>query len=178
MKGLAAKPRATEYRVTECAQPHTLRNQEYQLSSSLTRAFILLLRRQRPCYVTNGEAIPLGNVSSRRNSRDRHHIWPKKLLEEAGIPLSRINSLCNICLLVAHDNRRIGRKTPVAYLNESRRKRHFGRTMRSHLIPLGDDSPLWDLNTNKGFRNFVELRRKLIEKAFNEAAGVQLFERR
>lgn len=178
MRALAHRPRQAQYRITERAQPHILRTQEYQVSSSLTRAFILLLRRQRPCYVTNGEPIHLGDVSSRRNNRDRHHIWPKKLLEEAGLAASRINSLCNICLLVAHDNRRIGRKRPAEYLEEFHRKRYFGRTMRSHLVPSGEDSPLWQPRTAKAFGEFLEQRRKLLEKAFNEAAGAKLFDSR
>jgi hypothetical protein len=120
--------------------------------------------------------MPLGAVASARNAKELHHIWPRDLLKRNGISPKRVNALCNICYLVAHDNRSFGSKKPRHYLDEFRQRKHFSRAMRSHLIPYDASSPLWEERVKLGFRGFIDLRRRLIQNALNKAAGVKLFE--
>jgi hypothetical protein len=49
--------------------------------------------------------------------------------------------------------------------------------MRSHLIPSGDGSGIWDASVKRGFKIFLEDRAWLIARAFERHAGVRLFER-
>lgn len=164
------------YAITERASRNALVNEDYRGASALSRAFRLMLAARKPAYLDNGEPISLGQTASKRNSKELHHIWPRALLTRHGIPAKRFNTLCNICFLAASDNRSFGSKHPLSYLEDYWSRRHFARTMRSHFIPYKNDSPLWDANVSRGFKAFIDARRKLIEHAFNTAAGAKLFE--
>ncbi|MEO7699620.1 MAG: DUF262 domain-containing protein [Opitutus sp.] len=169
--------RRGKYLMTERAPADALILEDYRRGSALSRAFQLLLADRNPCYVTNGERIPLGDVASGRNSKELHHIWPRAVLRAAGIPARRYNSIANICYLVGHDNRSFGGSKPCRYLDEYRRQRHFPRAMRSHFIPHKPESPLWENNVKRGFRDFTATRARVLRKAFEAAAGTRLFER-
>lgn len=168
--------RRSRYVVTERAPADALLNEDYRGSSALSRAFKLLLAGFKPRYITNGEEIPLGTVASLRNAKELHHIWPRDLLTKHGIPAKRFNALCNICYLVAHDNRSFGKQPPHRYLEEFRRQRHFARAIKSHLIAHDARSAIWDENVRRGFRGFREQRRRAIQQAFTNVAGVRLFD--
>jgi hypothetical protein len=165
------------YDTSEKAARSVLLTEGYLGTSALSAAFRILLAGQKPGYLDNGEPILLGQTSSRRNSRELHHIWPRDLLRRHGVSPKRFNTLCNICYLAAQDNRSFGARQPVSYLEDFRSRKHFARVMKSHLIPHQNDSALWDTNVPRGFKAFIERRRDLIEKAFNEAAGVRLFDK-
>jgi hypothetical protein len=47
--------------------------------------------------------------------------------------------------------------------------------MRSHLIPYGPDSGIWDTDLKRGYRKFLKQRLDLICKAFDSQAGMRLF---
>lgn len=168
--------RKGRYPATERAPRTALINEDYRGTSALSAAFRLLLAARKPAYVDNGEPIPLGVTASARNSKELHHIWPRDLLKKHGIPAKRANTLCNICFLAALDNRSFGAKHPLTYLEPHWSRKHFARVMRSHFIPHHSASPLWSKDVPRGFKTFVEARRKLIEEAFNDAAGIKLFE--
>ena len=168
--------RRGRYAITERAAVDALMNEDYRGSSALSRAFKLLLAAYKPRYITNGEEIPLGAVASLLNAKELHHIWPRDLLTRNHVSAKRYNSLCNICYLVAHDNRSFGSKPPRSYLEEFRRQQHFARAMRSHLIAHDSKSPLWDHDVRRGFRAFKEQRRRALQRAFSQTAGVRLFE--
>jgi hypothetical protein len=168
--------RTGRYDASEKASASSLVSEDYRGSSALSAAFRLLLASQAPCYLDNGEPIPLGQTASARNSKELHHIWPRELLKRHRIPATRFNSICNICFLAAQDNRSFGARHPLSYLEAYWSRKHFARVMNSHLIPYRDSSPLWDENVGHGFKKFVQERQKLVEKAFNEAAGIKLFD--
>jgi len=168
--------RKGRYDSSERAPRSSLMMEDYNGASALSSAFRLLLASRKPAYLDNGEPILLGQTASTRNAKELHHIWPRELLKRNGIPVKRFNTLCNICFLAAQDNRSFGAKHPLVYLEEFWSRKHFSRVMKSHLIPYQSNSPLWKENVSQGFKAFIEVRRKLIEKAFNTAAGVTLFE--
>jgi hypothetical protein len=170
------KTRKGNFKLREKVTLQSLKQANYQAGSALSSAFKLLLNQNNPRYVTNGEPMPLGPVASTTNKRDLHHIFARDQLEKAKISRKQYNNLCNICLLVAHDNRSFGSQLPHRYLAEFRRTRYFPRVMKSHLIPYDDRSPLWDTSAKRGFKNFTEARLMCIKKAFNLAAGGKLFE--
>jgi hypothetical protein len=150
---------------------------EYASHSARARAFFCLLAANEPRYLDNGEPIPLGpQVMSHANRKHRHHIFPRGQLKNRLSP--RIyNSLCNICFLVSHDNVKIGMKHPRRYLAEYREtsRRRFRQVMKSHLIPVGEESGVWDRGIVGAFKGFRQQRLELICKEFERQAGIKLF---
>ncbi len=152
---------------------------EYASRSARTRAFFCLLASRKPRYLENGEPIPLGPaVASNSNRRDRHHVFPQGQLRKY-FPKRGYNSLCNICFLVSRDNVKIGMKLPRSYLAEYRDsgRQQFRRVMKSHLIPVGPESGVWQRGVVHAFKKFRQERLTLIRTAFEAAAGIRLFKR-
>lgn len=154
-----------------------IRTEEYNSSSARTRAFFCLLAKQRPRYLENGEMIPLGpTVVSQASLKHRHHVFPRSRLRRH-FPSRDFNSLCNICFLVSRDNEIIGSRLPQTYLADYRNagSKRFSSVMRSHLIPVGKDSGVWESGVVGAFKKFRAERLALICKAFENEAGMKLF---
>lgn len=152
---------------------------EYASRSARTRAFFCLLAAREPRYLDNGEPIPLnGAVVSHSNRRHRHHVFPQAQLK-GHFPARVYNSLCNICFLVSRDNQIIGMRRPGSYLADYRDagRAQFRRVMKSHLIPVGDDSGVWDRGIVTAFKKFRKQRLQLICAEFEKKAGIKLFRR-
>ena len=158
---------------------HVLRSIDYSRPGPLSNAFFCLLRSGGPRYLEDGSEIPLGEISSRRNRSDKHHVFPRALLRRNGFESDRANSILNICYLVARENQSVGQQAPRSYLEEVPRSARVRNTaLRSHLLPNGRDSGLWDRSVKRGFKAFREERESILKKAFDKKAGVGLFERR
>ncbi|MGD0383056.1 MAG: DUF262 domain-containing protein [Thermoguttaceae bacterium] len=170
-----AKTSHTRFTFSDRMDPADVSRAEYIQRSALTNAFFCLLACQQPRYLANGQQIPLTVFASQANRSDRHHIFPKQMLANYGFTHRDFNSLCNICFIVSRENQEFGMKRPDSYLKEYSKKRHFARTMRSHLIPYKDESGLWTRDVRKAYVIF--LRRRLIEicRAFEKQAGIKLF---
>ncbi len=154
---------------------YDVRRADYSQKSGLTDAFLCMLIRRGPRYLHNGEPIIIDGSSSRSNRKDKHHIFSRDSLKKAGFAPSDYNSLCNICYIAAEENQSFGNKKPVRYLAEFRKRKHFSRVMKSHLIPYGGDSGLWVNDIRRGYRRFVKERIDIICKVFEREAGMQLF---
>jgi hypothetical protein len=153
-----------------------LQAEAYNANSSRTKAFFCLLAGRKPRYLENAEPIPWGTVISFANQKHRHHIFPQAQLRQH-FPSRVVNSLCNVCFLVSQDNQRIGMRLPRRYLAEYRQadRKHFTQVMRSHLIPVGTESPVWERGTVQAFKRFRADRLALICAAFEKEAGMKLF---
>jgi hypothetical protein len=154
-----------------------LQTAQYSSRSARTRAFFCLLASLNPRYLEDGEPVPLDDrVFSHANRKHRHHIFPRAHLRKHMLPRA-YNSLVNICYLVAHDNQSIGHKLPRKYLSAYQQagRRRFTHVMRSHLIPVHDDSGAWDRSVRRGFKQFRAARLEMICRAFENAAGLKLF---
>jgi hypothetical protein len=153
---------------------------QYASRSARARAFFCLLARQGPRYLDkSGEKITLTLPALSHASRpNRHHIFPQAQLSKH-MSAQSYNSLCNICFLVFYDNRGIGMKLPRTYLAKYETTAHqeFRRVMRSHLIPVGEESGVWDRGVKGAFKKFRRERLKLICAAFEKEAGMKLFSR-
>jgi hypothetical protein len=137
-----------------------------------------MLLRRGPVYVLdNGlNKIPVERYSTPANRKDRHHIFPRQPLANAEVPVKLYNSISNICLLVAEENQKIGSKRPLRYLRElDQLGSAFKRKMSRHLIPVEDESGVWDANMKRGFRRFLQARTALICRALEREAGIRLF---
>ena len=122
--------------------------------------------------------IPLDHYSTISNRKDRHHIFPSKLLSNYEVASNQINSICNVCLLTAEENQEIGFRRPRSYLGEVRDNgTYFKRKMVHHLIPVGDESGIWLTNVRRGFSRFMRERAEMIVEALENEAGIPLFRR-
>lgn len=156
-----------------------LQTAEYASRSARSRAFFCLLASQEPRYLENGEPIPLGRaVMSHANRKDMHHVFPQGRLRRH-FPPRVYNSLCNICFLVSRDNVKIGMRLPRSYLADYRSegRQQFRKVMRSHLIPVGPDSGVWERGIVGAFKEFRRERLALICSEFEKKAGLRLFKR-
>ncbi len=152
---------------------------EYASRSARTRTLFCLLASRRPQYLENGESIPLRqSVISHANRKHRHHVFPQAQLKNH-FSSHVYNSLCNICFLVSRDNEKIGMRLPRHYLADYREagRQQFRRVMRSHLIPVGDDSGIWERGVVRAFKQFRQHRLALICAELEKKAGIKLFRR-
>jgi len=177
MKKLATNPNShAPFKVKVRIQ--SLRTTEYGRPGPVSNAFFCLLRLAKPRYLDDGSPIPDGETSSRRNSSDKHHIFPRALLARHGIGPETFNSILNICYLVARDNRSVGQKAPRNYFDDiPKNKRAQTLALRSHLVPLRRDRGIWDRSIKRGFRNFLKDRAWLLARSFEKQAGIRLFDR-
>lgn len=174
---VARNPKAkATYRVL--VPRHALRASEYGRPGPLSNAFFCLLRLKRPRYLEDGSEIPPGEISSRGNRSDKHHIFPRALLHHYGIGPEQFNSILNICFLVARENQSVGQKVPRRYLTELPRSRRVRNdVLKSHLIPSVDGVGVWDTRVKRGFRAFMQQRADLLIGEFEkQAGGMRLFE--
>lgn len=144
--------------------------------SSSTNAYYILLRNKRPKYLINGNEI-VDNPTAVSNRKDRHHIYPYALLKRNNVKIKWINSITNICYLESDENQSISDTHPRKYLTEYHRKKHFGKVMKSHLIPYKTSSPIWERNVRKGFLAFANQRGKMIVAEIEKLAGAKIFDK-
>jgi hypothetical protein len=148
---------------------------DYTTGGSLVAAFFLMLTHRKPCYLEAGAPMPMEKTASAANRKDKHHIFPKTLLQRNSFSIREANSLCNICYLVAEENQSVGSNKPVVYLHDFRRMKHFARVMKSHLVPYRSDSALWSRQVRPAYRKFILQRLEWIRRAFEKEAGMRLF---
>lgn len=176
LRRLAKNPNS-KYVIGEKANPSDFLKSDYRKSSSSSIAYFVLLRNKRPRYLVNGQEILLDDVSSISNRKDRHHIFPNAMLSRRKVHRRWINSIANICYLESDENQSISDTHPSKYLLHYKRNRHFGKVMKSHLIPHKAGSPIWINDGKNGYRSFLNLRGKEIIREVHRLAGANIFEK-
>ncbi len=157
-----------------------VRKSQFASRTGITSAFYCMLLRRGPVSILDDglNKIPIDRYASGANRKDRHHVFPRKLLADLGIPANLYNSICNICLLTAEENQSIGARRPRLYLGDIRDNgRYFRPKMHRHLLPLQEGAGLWVRDVGQGFRRFLKERNELICRALEEEAGIRLFRR-
>ncbi len=152
-------------------------NYRGQGNSVSAGAYYLMLRMKKPKYLANGQEILLEETSSISNRKDRHHIFPSNLLKRRNVNPRWRDAIVNICFLESDENQSFGDNPPRKYLCDYKRKKHFGKVMRSHLIPYRASSPIWEKDVSLAFRKFVNLRAKMILREIEGLAGARIFEK-
>jgi hypothetical protein len=90
-----------------------------------------------------------------------HHVFPKALLNRAGVSRKNRDEIANFAFLAARPNRQISMRPPSQYLAEIAAQ-HPER-LEAQSIPM--DSALWQLDR---FPDFLMARRKLLAAAVND----------
>lgn len=176
---LAKGERAT-FRYTPEVDRADLRRAQYTSRTGMTSAFYSLLLLRRPVTIMDDglNEIPLERYAAIANRKDRHHIFPAGLMTRHDVAPQLFNSVANVCLLTAQENQQIGRRRPRIYLADARsHEGTFKAKVARHLIPIGDDSGIWDPEVERGFRTFLQQRTGILCEAMEEAAGLRLFRR-
>lgn len=168
--------RPVRFKLDDLIDPSVLRNASYIGRSSVSDAIFCLLVGQSPIYMVNGSRMQVTDYASPANRKHKHHIFPRKFLQQRGVSKSRLNSALNLCLIPAEENSQYGSKPPLQYLGPHRELKHFDEAMRRHLIPAGPDSDLW-ARDSKGYNNFLKQRERVFIAAFEKVAGCRLFRR-
>jgi hypothetical protein len=150
----------------------------YASRTGIATAFYCMMLRRRPVSILDDglNDIPIDHYATRANRKDRHHIFPRFLMIGWDVLPARYNSICNICLLTAEENQRIGSRRPRSYLGEARDNAgYFKRKMHRHLIPVDEDSGVWSTNVKAGFNRVLRDRTDWICRELEAEAGIRLF---
>jgi hypothetical protein len=99
----------------------------------------------------------LGNLSSLQV----HHIFPKKVLRDAGYKRTEINAVANFCFLTQESNIIITKREPEDYFKQVIREAGE-EALASQWIPL--DRKLWKI---ENYREFLAARRQLLANSAN-----------
>ncbi len=82
------------------------------------------------------------SIKIKKNSLDKHHIFPKEHLRRQGIDLTQINQIANLTYLEYIDNIKIADLEPKSYYNEIKNKYYPGKelvlenSLKEHGIPI------------------------------------------
>lgn len=166
-----------KFRLTEMVSINDIKTADYSKKGSLSNAYLCLLALNKPKYLQGGGEIPLNEISSRSNKKNKHHIFPRQHLINKGFNKRYYNSIANICFLVWKENIEFGFRAPRVYLEDYKHRSYFPGVMRSHYIPHKKSDGLWDSDSKKGFKKFLDIRAKLICNRFQKVAGVKMFEK-
>lgn len=125
--------------------PDALINTNFSLSSSYCKAILCLLARQKPKdFQSNGEVRLDNSNLQQANSKNYHHFFPKKYLEDEKI--ANGNSLVNITFVRDGLNKSIGAKAPSEYINGFKEENpDINEALNSHLIDI-EGFGIWDNN--------------------------------
>jgi hypothetical protein len=91
-----------------------------------------------------------------------HHIFPRKLLQEANYEKWEINEIANMAFISGRTNRTISAKEPRVYLEDIVRERGED-ALKAQFVPL--DRSLWTIDR---YREFLDARRELLIEAINK----------
>lgn len=166
-----------KFKIQEKIPVNDINYADYSTKGSLSNAYFCLLASLIPKYLDGGGRIPLTKYSVRSNRKNKHHIFPKAHLISKGFNKKFYNSIANICFFVWKENIKVGANPPRKYLVDYRRRKYFLNVMKSHLIPYSKTEGLWDSNTKRSYKKFINNRTKLICQKFEKLAGVKLFEK-
>ena len=101
----------------------------------------------------------------KRNGLESHHIFPKKVLYQAGLhsrsDSRSINEVANRAFLTQRANRKLAAQPPAECFVDI--ERNQPGTLRAQCVPM--DRELWEADR---FLNFLAARRQLLAQAMNE----------
>ena len=92
-----------------------------------------------------------------------HHIFPKKVLQDAQYSQSEINEIANLSFISGRTNRKISARKPENYFRNIIDKQGK-ETLQHQFIPVEDEN-LWKV---ENFPKFLEKRREMLAEAVNK----------
>lgn len=102
---------------------------------------------------------------------DDHHIFPADYLNKRGVLARLRDCVLNRTLIDRTTIIRISNRAPSQYMKEIQLAlgpAKFDELLRSHLLPVGPDSPFWQ----DDFEAFLEARQEALWREIKSATGV------
>ena len=148
-------------------------NGEFKTGRAFIKAVLCLLASRMPRRFDNHDSHI--NVSNdwlkRANSKNYHHFFPKKVLEEEEWDAFYINHISNITVVDEYLNKaKIGARKPSEYMKEfEKTNSRISSTMQTHLISLGRNGGVLNDDYDRFFRYrsnriSAELKKKIIPR--------------
>ena len=142
-------------------------------TSAIRNGILCLLNMRRPLHFRNRSEISIGGDHFSTFSRaEKHHIFPAEFLRKRGFALGKVHSIPNFCFVPSQLNRWISDKAPSEYMTEIREQyadmKDFESVMRSHLIPVDNDSGIW----TDDFELFLRQRARLLVQEIKLKCGI------
>jgi hypothetical protein len=131
----------------------------FRSNNSRSRAFVLSLALCGPRNLTNGIAVDPAEALSIYNQKQFHHIYPRAHLKKIGASGNH-NSMANICILAASENRLISDDAPHVYLPKCVKDlgNQAAAVFASNLLPDPASFPY----ATRSFKDFSRERAALI----------------
>lgn len=149
----------------------TIAETEFRAGNAFCKTILCLLAYELPkSFDTNGIVILDNSNLKIATSRNYHHFFPKKYLEDRE-PGSTPNLIANITLIDGYSNKhKIGKKAPKTYIATfAKKNKKIAQTLKSHLI---DDAGKFGIDTNN-YQLFIEMRAIAIAAALNAKLSLQ-----
>lgn len=153
-------------------------NGEFRTGRAFIKAILCLLASKQPRRFDNDDVRI--NVSndwlSRANSKNYHHFFPKKVLEDKGEDQFWANHIVNITIVDDQLNKsQIRAREPSDYMGEFKQANdRIDDTMKSHLISLEPRGGVWD----DDYDRFVDHRSKWISRELKKRIIAQDVDRK
>ncbi|HOI74787.1 MAG TPA: DUF262 domain-containing protein [Syntrophales bacterium] len=143
----------------------TLPKVVFRSNNSRSRAFILMLALNAPRNLTNGALIDTADALSIFNKKEFHHIYPKAFLFRED-SIENVNSLVNICMLAASENKRISDQSPFEYLPKLiyEHGQQASNIFKSNLLPSPEEVDYSKLT----FEEFLQKRAYILHERINK----------
>lgn len=161
-----AKGNMPNYQSTDMTiDPKVIEERWFSAGNAFCKAILCLLAYQQPkSFDTNGMVLLDNSNLKIASSRNYHHFFPKKYLEEHH-PGKEPNLIANITLIDGYSNKhRIGKKAPSVYISKfSRANKALPETLQTHLI---NDMGAFGI-TSDDYSTFIQRRANTIAQNLN-----------
>jgi hypothetical protein len=140
----------------------------FRANNSRSRAYALLLALHNPRNITNGVRIDTAEALSIFNKKEFHHIFPRAFLKRTGASGDQ-NSLVNICMLSASENKIVSDNDPNVYFADMIQKHgsEAGEVFSSNLL---EDPGSFPYQTTS-YDQFLVSRSKIIHDKILKVCG-------
>lgn len=91
-----------------------LLKRQFTKNSAFCKTFILMLIKESPRNITNGERIDPKTALSHYNKKEFHHIFSQAFLKNQGFTTDKRNNICNIYMLSSLPNKDVSDEPPSA----------------------------------------------------------------
>jgi len=137
-----------------------LRGMIYRKNNSRSRAFSLVLAKQAPRNLTNGNSIDTADALSVYNKKQFHHIFPEAFLRRLDPNIERSYAL-NFCMLAASENNLVSDDDPKEYMPNliEQLGANAHAVLASNLMPSPDE---YDYKTAE-LATFIQARLPIVK---------------
>ena len=161
---LSGEPAEFKY-AYHVSMDNVLRTKMTSTSSALRNATLCMLALKEPRNFKDNSIVNLKDqFFSNLKKAERHHIFPVGYLKKENIDSRKVHLLANFCFIPSNLNSEISSQPPAKYFKKYKEDNpSFAHTIKTHLIPAGNESAVWE----NDFDKFLKERSQLIAEELN-----------